>query len=518
MPKLALLSVSNKNGLVPFAKSLVEDHKFKLISSGGTASTLKESGIPVKLVSEYTNAPEILNGRVKTLHPKIHGGILAQRDNKSHLKELEQNKIQPIDLVVVNLYPFEETIKNKNVEWDKAIENIDIGGPAMIRAAAKNHKDVCVLTSPNQYENYLKILKEGALSNEEKKIFALEAFRHTAKYDIIISKWIGDKIENKDSFYTESIPTKQILRYGENPHQQATWFSNSDNGWGASVQLQGKELSTNNLLDLEAALLTVCEFGYSSTGENPVKDIASVVIKHTNPCGVAIDKSVSISIKKALDSDRTSAFGGIVAANTPIDLLAAEELSKLFLECVVAPDFSQEAKDLLSKRKNLRLLKLSPQAIDNAAKNHSRSILGGMLIQDLDYNPNTENEWNVVTKKSPDEQQYLDLDFVWKVAKHVRSNAIAIASKGQSIGIGAGQMNRIGSAKIALESAGEKANGAVLASDGFFPFEDTVRLAGKFGIQSIIQPGGSIRDKESIDACNELGISMVLTNKRHFLH
>ncbi len=517
MQPLALLSVSNKDGIIPLAKELTEQYGYEIISSGGTAKTLEAASIPVLRVTEYTDSPEILEGRVKTLHPKVHGGILAKKGNQSHDRDLSKHKIRSIDLVVVNLYPFKETIANPNSDWEDAIENIDIGGPAMVRAAAKNHESVTVLTNPNQYKLFLNALQNNSLNQTMRREFALQAFEHTGSYDIAISKWMKETVKEQSSEWLESLPLKQTLRYGENPHQKAAWYGSNDQGWGGVEQLQGKELSTNNLLDLEAAISTIREFGYQENLNNNSKK-AAVVIKHTNPCGIAIGESVSSALTKALDADRTSAFGGIVAINSSVDLLAATELKSLFLECVVAPSFDNEAIEILSEKKNLRLLKLDKTCIEKAERRHIRSILGGLVIQESDDEEIDTNTWEIVTQKEPSASEKEDLIFAWKAVRHIRSNAIAIAYSGQTIGIGAGQMNRVGSAKIALEAAGDKAAQAVLASDGFFPFDDTVRIAAKYGIKAIIQPGGSIRDDLSIQACNELNISMIFTRKRHFLH
>ncbi len=520
MAPTALLSVSDKQGLVPFARVLIENYGFKLLSSGGTANLLEDAGLEVTRVSDYTGAPEILGGRVKTLHPRIHGGILAKRGNQVHNSDLAQQKIAHIDLVVVNLYPFNETISNPEVEWDEAIENIDIGGPTLIRASAKNHENVAILTSPDQYNKFLEAMEKGSgsIDIEFRKKLAYEAFELTAKYDICISNWLNKKTAQKESSWLKEISLKQVLRYGENPHQASSWYSSKGQGWGAAEQLQGKELSTNNLLDLEAAINTILEFGYSSESSKESIQPASVVVKHTNPCGVAISDSISSALKLALNADRVSAFGGIIALNSTVDKDAALEIKSLFLECIVAPDFSSEAREILSSKSNLRLLKLAKSAIDKAPRENIRSILGGVLIQEKDDVKTNPNTWKVVTERKPNIKEKNDLEFAWKLVKHVRSNAIVIASGGQSLGIGAGQMNRVGSAQIALEAAGEKAKEAVLASDGFFPFEDTVNLAAEKGISAIIQPGGSIRDDASISACNKLGISMILTSKRHFLH
>ena len=520
MAPVALLSVSDKSGLVPLAEALHRTHGYQLLSSGGTAKVLEQAGLPVTRVSEHTGAPEILGGRVKTLHPRVHGGILAKRGDASHQADLEQHNIAPIDVVVVNLYPFRETIARPDVTWDQAIENIDIGGPAMVRAAAKNHADVAVLTSPDQYDRLLTAMAEsgGSVPSELRRQLALEAFQHTASYDTAISRWMADQTAAEDSPWLEAVPLRQTLRYGENPHQKARWFSHPKQGWGGAIQLQGKELSTNNLLDLEAALATVREFGYGADGSAPALQPAAVVVKHTNPCGVAIGASIPAALTRALDADRVSAFGGIIAINGVVEATAARELTSLFLECVVAPGFTPEAREVLAAKANLRLLELAPQAIDLAGPDHVRSILGGLLVQDLDDQAITPADWTVASQRPPTPQEKQDLEFAWRLVRHVRSNAIVVAKDGQSLGVGAGQMNRVGSARIALEAAGDKAQGAVLASDGFFPFDDTVRLAASHGITAVIHPGGSMRDADSIKACDELGLAMQLTGRRHFLH
>ncbi|MCY3848916.1 MAG: bifunctional phosphoribosylaminoimidazolecarboxamide formyltransferase/IMP cyclohydrolase [Cyanobacteria bacterium MAG COS4_bin_21] len=520
MAPVALLSVSDKSGLVPLAEALHRTHGYQLLSSGGTAKVLEQAGLPVTRVSEHTGAPEILGGRVKTLHPRVHGGILAKRGDASHQADLEQQNIAPIDVVVVNLYPFRETIARPDVTWDQAIENIDIGGPAMVRAAAKNHADVAVLTSPDQYDRLLTAMAEsgGSVPSVLRRQLALEAFQHTASYDTAISRWMADQTAAEDSPWLEAVPLRQTLRYGENPHQKARWFSHPKQGWGGAIQLQGKELSTNNLLDLEAALATVREFGYGADGSAPALQPAAVVVKHTNPCGVAIGASIPAALTRALDADRVSAFGGIIAINGVVEATAARELTSLFLECVVAPGFTPEAREVLAAKANLRLLELAPQAIDLAGPDHVRSILGGLLVQDLDDQAITPADWTVASQRPPTPQEKQDLEFAWRLVRHVRSNAIVVAKDGQSLGVGAGQMNRVGSARIALEAAGEKAQGAVLASDGFFPFDDTVRLAASHGITAVIHPGGSMRDADSIKACDELGLAMQLTGRRHFLH
>ena len=518
MAPTALLSVSNKEGLVPLAQGLL-DAGYRLISSGGTASALQAAGLPVTKVAEHTGAPEILGGRVKTLHPRIHGGILARRCEPAHQADLAAQGIDPIDVVVVNLYPFRETVADPNVAFDTAIENIDIGGPAMVRAAAKNHADVAVLTSPSQYEGFLAALKAGAVDQALRRSLALAAFQHTAEYDTAISTWLAARLAPAAAEAQPAaplrleLPARQSLRYGENPHQGATWHSAPAAGWGGAEQLQGKELSYNNLIDLDAALATVREFGYGP-GSQP----AAVVVKHTNPCGVATGSHAADALTRALDADRVSAFGGIVAINAPVDAATAQQLTSLFLECVVAPAFDAEARAQLAAKANLRLLELSPEAIARASRQQLRTVLGGVLVQELDDQLVEESAWQVVSERQPSAEEFNDLRFAWKLVRHVRSNAITVAKDGQSLGVGAGQMNRVGSARLALEAAGEKARGAVLASDGFFPFDDTVRLAASHGITAVIQPGGSVRDGDSIAACNELGLAMVVTARRHFLH
>ncbi len=519
MSPLALISVSDKTDIIQFSKILIEKFGYKIISSGGTAKHLKDANIPVKKVSDYTNASEILDGRVKTLHPKIHGGILAKRSNISHINELKDNDIELIDLVVVNLYPFQKKIEAK-CSWDEAIENIDIGGPSMIRSAAKNHKDVSVIVNPKQYDNFIKELSKGNIDDLFRTKLAFEAFQHTANYDANISNWIGDEKKLTPTILTESYPIIRTLRYGENPHQEARWYGLKNSGWNAAQQLQGKALSYNNILDLESALSTVLEFGYDDASNlnypNPTN--AAVILKHNNPCGAAIADSLSNAFKKALACDSTSAFGGIVAFNKTVDEETAKQLANIFLECVVAPSFTKEAKDTLSNKKNLRLIELKKNNIVTNYKGSCKSIMGGLLVQESDNKIINSNEWTTVTKKDPSNLQLRDLNFSWQICKHVKSNAIVIAKDQTTIGIGAGQMNRVGAAKIALKSANENCKEAVLASDGFFPFADTVKLAYEYGIKAIIQPGGSIRDEESIEMCNEKGISMIFTNRRHFLH
>ena len=517
MSPLALISVSDKTNIIAFSKVLVEEFGYKILSSGGTAKHLMEANIPVIKVSEFTNSPEILEGRVKTLHPKIHGGILAKRSNKIHLNDIEKNNIDLIDLVVVNLYPFQQKIEAK-CSWEEAIENIDIGGPSMIRSAAKNHKDVSILVNNNQYEKFIQELKKGTLTSAYKTELALRAFEHTASYDAAISNWLVKEKNLESNIHVKTYPFVKNLRYGENPHQKASWYGLNNIGWNAAKQLQGKELSYNNLLDLESALSTILEFEYDQKQNSSENINAAVILKHNNPCGAALADSPSDAFRKALDCDSTSAFGGIVAFNNNVDLAAAELLSNIFLECVVAPSFDKDALDILRNKKNLRLLQLNKENIKIDKESTFKSILGGILEQDIDNEVDQTNEWSCVTQIKPTSEEFNDLRFSWKICKHVKSNAIVISKNQKTLGIGAGQMNRVGAAKIALDAAKEFANGAVLASDGFFPFSDTVEIANQYGIKSIIQPGGSLRDQESIDMCNKFDISMIFTNKRHFLH
>ncbi|MDB9406335.1 bifunctional phosphoribosylaminoimidazolecarboxamide formyltransferase/IMP cyclohydrolase [Microcystis aeruginosa CS-1036] len=511
MGRLALISVTDKTGIVDFARQLTEEFDFEIISSGGTAKTLQSAGIPVIKVGEYTGSPEILGGRVKTLHPRIHGGILARRDWQSDLAEMEANQIRPFDLVVVNLYPFEQTIANPEVTTAQAIEQIDIGGPAMLRASAKNFAHLTVISNPKYYEQYLSQLRQnnGEISLEFRQKMAGETFALTNAYDGAIASYFAS-LNGETTRFNLAGNALQTLRYGENPHQSATWYGSGTmaQGWGKATLLQGKELSYNNLVDLEAARRLIAEFGR----EEP----AAAILKHTNPCGVAIGGSLVEAYTKAFNADAISAFGGIIALNQAIDEATAKELTKTFLECVVAPDCSPEARDILAKKSKVRILLLPD--LTTGEKQTIKVIAGGFLVQAADDVVETPEEWRVVTEKQPTAAQLAELLFAWKVSKHVKSNAIVVTKNKTTLGVGAGQMNRVGSAKIALEQAGEAAKGGYLASDGFFPFDDTIRTAAQFGIEAIVQPGGSLKDQDSINAANELGLIMVLTGIRHFLH
>ena len=516
MARLALLSVSDKLGLIDLARHLVEEFGFDLISSGGTAQALKDCGLPVTKVSDYTGSPEILGGRVKTLHPKIHGGILARRDIPDHVSDLVANGVRPIDLVVVNLYPFERTIANPDVTLPQAIEQIDIGGPAMLRASAKNFAHLTVLCHPAQYQTYLEELRQnhGEATSAFRQAAALRAFQHTANYDRAIATYLESQAPVADqaaptAFHLTGQPV-QTLRYGENPHQSAVWYQTgaTPTGWTAATKLQGKELSYNNLVDLEAARSIIAEFADSEP--------AATIIKHNNPCGSAMGTTILAAYEKAFNADSISAFGGIVALNRAVDAATATALTQTFLECVVAPEFTSAAQEILKAKANVRLLVLpnlvkGPQAM-------VQPIAGGFLVQAADDQPVDSSQWQVVTTKQPTDGQLAELLFAWKIGKHVKSNAIVVTRDRTTIGVGAGQMNRVGSVKIALDQAGVGAQGAVLASDGFFPFDDSVRAAAAAGIVAIVQPGGSVRDQDSIAAANELGLVMLLTGVRHFLH
>ena len=514
MARLALLSVSNKTGLIDLARSLVEEFGFDIISSGGTASALKEAGIPVTKVAEYTGSPEILGGRVKTLHPRIHGGILARRDVAEDLADLTANQIRAIDLVVVNLYPFEQTIAKPGVTLADAIENIDIGGPAMLRASAKNHAHLTVLCNPEQYNTYLAELRQngGESSLKFRQKSALETFEHTANYDRAIANYLSSQSAEESALpaqFNLSGKELQTLRYGENPHQAATWYQSgtTPTGWTTSTILQGKELSYNNLVDLEAARRLIVEFP-----ETP----AAAILKHTNPCGTALGATISEAYQKAFDTDSVSAFGGIVALNRPIDAATATMLTKTFLECIVAPGCEPEAEEIIKKKAKVRVLILPD--LNQGPPQTVKIIAGGLLVQNSDNAVEETSKWRTVTEKQPTADELAELLFAWKVAKHVKSNAIVVTRDRTTIGVGAGQMNRVGSVKLALEQAGEKSKGAILASDGFFPFDDSVKTAAEAGIIAIVQPGGSMRDRDSIEAANQLGITMIFTDIRHFLH
>lgn len=508
MSRLALLSVSDKTGLVDLAQTLVRDYGFRILSSGGTAAALQQAGIPVTPVSEHTQAPEILGGRVKTLHPKIHGGILARLDLPQDQQDLETQGIPPIELVVVNLYPFEATVAKPETTRAEAIEQIDIGGPTLIRAAAKNYAHVTVLTDPSHYEAYVaELRRSGSPGLSFREEMARQAFTRILAYDYAIARYFATA-DASAPWMLLGIP-QQPLRYGENPHQPAMWYRTESCGWTTARIVQGKALSYNNLLDLEAARAVAAEF----LGD---PGVAAVIIKHTNPCGVAVAATPRLAYEAALAGDPVSAFGGIVAFTAPLDPETATAIQGFFLECVVVPGITPEAEALLAAKKNLRVVVLPDLRV--AASEQVRMIAGGFLVQRADHTPVDPQTWRVVTQAQPTPAQLADLAFAWKVCRHVKSNAIVVASGQQTWGIGAGQMNRVGAARIALTQAGSRCHGAVLASDGFFPFPDTVQMAVQAGIRAIIQPGGSIKDQESIAAADQAGIPMILTGMRHFCH
>lgn len=511
MRRLALLSVSDKTGLIELAQQLVQEFQFDLISSGGTAKALQSAGLPVTKVSDYTGSPEILGGRVKTLHPKIHGGILARRDLPEHLADLERQDIRPLDLVVVNLYPFEQTIAKPDVTMIEAVEQIDIGGPAMIRATAKNFAHTVILSNPSQYSDYLQVLREqGEIPLTLRQTLAGAAFALTQSYDRAIAAYFANLENQSPPTFDLTGTVLQTLRYGENPHQSATWYQTGRQatGWASTEKLQGKELSYNNLVDLEAARRLITEFDATEP--------AAAILKHTNPCGVALGDTLAQAYEKAWQADSVSAFGGIVALNQTIDGETAQALTQTFLECIVAPGCSEEAQAILGKKSNLRLLIL-PDLTTGPAQT-VKAIAGGFLTQASDDRVENPNDWQVVTEKQPTPEQLAELLFAWKVSKHVKSNAIVVTKNLRTLGVGAGQMNRVGSVEIAIKQAEEESQGAFLSSDGFFPFDDSVKTAAAAGITAIVQPGGSLRDKDSIAAANELGLVMVFTGIRHFLH
>lgn len=514
----ALISVSDKTGVVEFAKGLVA-LGWEILSTSGTMKLLKESGVPVTSVSDVTGFPEICDGRVKTLHPKIHGALLARRDIPEHMKELKDNDIDTIDLVCVNLYPFRETIAKPDVTMEDAVEHIDIGGPSMLRSAAKNWESVTVVCNPADYETILSEIKaDGNTTRDTRLKLSAKAYTHTAEYDMAISTYMRAQAGLPEKLFLE-YDLKQELRYGENPHQEAKFFASTVKepfSLATAEQLNGKELSYNNIQDANATLNIAREF------DEPF----CVGVKHMNPCGSATGKTIAEAWKKAYEADKTSIFGGIVAANREIDLETAQMLKPIFLEIVMAPSFAPDALELLCTKKNLRVLKVD-MSKDNTVRKQYVSMNGGMLVQDRDINTKPVSAEQCVTEAMPTAEQLADLEFAWKIVKHVKSNAIVVAKDGMTYGVGAGQMNRIGSAEIALKQAQATlkeegkdimTEGLVLASDGFFPFNDCVALAAEYGIKAIVQPGGSIRDEDSVKLADEKGITMLFTGERHFKH
>jgi len=506
MTKRALISVSDKTNVVEFAKGL-EKYGFEIISTGGTFTYLKNNGVACISIEDVTHFPEILEGRVKTLHPKIHGGLLSKRGNELHNKHVAENNIEYIDLVCVNLYPFEATVKKEGVSEEEIIENIDIGGPSMLRSAAKNFNDVTVVTDIRDYDRILNELENGGITLATRRSLAIKVFNTTASYDAAIANYFNKADNLIPEKLTLSYTLEDTLRYGENPHQKAYHYVQDNNESYAlqnAVQLHGKEMSYNNIQDASAALDILAEFD----------EIACVAVKHMNPCGVAIGKDVFEAYSRAYDADPISIFGGIVAVNGVVDKATAEKMHSIFLEIILAVDYDDEALEILTKKKNLRIYKLGDK--NNNHEQQIKSVRGGILVQD--FNSELAESYEVVTDKQPTKEQMSDLEFGLKVVKHVKSNAIVVVKNGQTLGIGAGQMNRVGSCKIALEQAGALADGAVLASDAFFPMRDSADLAAEYNIAAIVQPGGSIRDQESIDACNEKGMAMLFSKIRHFKH
>ncbi len=512
----ALISVSDKSGIIEFAQQLA-DYGVELLSTGGTAKLLREAGLTVKDVSEFTGFPEMLDGRVKTLHPKVHGGLLGMRSNPAHVAKMKEHGIENIDMVIVNLYPFEAAIAREGCHLEEAIENIDIGGPTMLRSAAKNYPDVTVLVDSADYVQVLEEMKAtgGSVAASTNFALAVKVFQHTAAYDGAISNYLGSRltgeIQNYPPTFTLQVKKAQDLRYGENPHQTAAFYVEnriSEPCVSNARQLQGKELSFNNIIDLDAAIETVKEFEKS----------AAVIIKHTNPCGVALADSPLTAYLKARECDPVSAFGGIVGFNRTVDAETAKELTSTFLEAVIAPGYSEEALEIFAAKKNVRVMQV-PLLDRYAAEGFDlKRVTGGLLLQGRDLGMINSLECRVVTERIPTTSEYEALDFAWRVCKHVKSNAIVFSNCDQTVGIGAGQMSRVDSSKIAVQKALLPTRGTVLASDAFFPFRDGVDAAAEAGVTAIIQTGGSVRDEEVIKAANEHGIAMLFTSMRHFRH
>jgi phosphoribosylaminoimidazolecarboxamide formyltransferase/IMP cyclohydrolase len=509
--KRALISVFDKTNVVEFAKDLSE-MGWEIISTGGTSAKFKAEGIPVMDISDVTKFPECFDGRLKTIHPHVEGGILAIRDNEVHQKQMVELGIDPIDIVVCNLYPFKQTVLNPESSHEDIVENIDIGGPTMLRAAAKNYNFVSVITDPEDYSKVIAELKEsGDTSHETKEYLAAKVFEHTAHYDALISGYFNKKLNVKSpKTLTLTYEKKQDLRYGENPHQNAAFYAQIQETEGtltAANKIHGKELSYNNIGDTDGALETLKEFDEPTI----------VAAKHANPCGIGSADSISEAFQKAYDADPVSIFGGIVAANREIDKATAEIMSGIFLEVIVAPSFSKEALEVLTKKKNLRLLELPEILKSDYTAMKGRTVLGGLLVQDQDQKLIGE-ELKVVTKRQPSEKEMEDLMFAWKTVKHAKSNGIALAKDKTTTGVGPGQVSRIWALENAIRQGAERIQGSVMASDAFFPFSDCVEAAHKAGVTAIIQPGGSIRDEDSIKAADEFGIAMVFTGMRHFKH
>lgn len=508
----ALISVSDKKGVIAFAEGLIENG-IEIISTGGTKKVLDEAGIPTISIEEVTDFPEMMDGRVKTLHPKIHGGLLGRRDLSSHMKDMAASQITPIDFVCVNLYPFKETIMKSGVTEEEAIENIDIGGPSMLRSAAKNHQFVTAVVDPADYPVVLSELKEqGGTSLATRKKLAAKVFRHTAAYDTLIAQYLtGQVAEREPEKLTLTFDRKQDLRYGENSHQKAAFYETAlpeSYSIAQAQQLHGKELSFNNIRDADAALRIMREY----------QEPTVVALKHMNPCGIGSASTIFAAWNAAYEADPVSIFGGIIVLNREVDLPTAEAMHKLFLEIIIAPSFTPESLEVLKTKKNIRLLTVDFTVKESTYTEETVSVLGGLLVQDEDVAMEEKQDWQVVTDRKPTEEELAAMAFAWRAVKHVKSNAIVLANEHQTVGIGAGQMNRVGSVKIAIEQAGAKTKDAVLASDAYFPMDDSVEYAAKHGIKAIIQPGGSIKDQASIDMANKYGVAMVFTGVRHFRH
>lgn len=521
MQKLALISVSDKTDLVPFVRALVDEHGYQILSTGGTARLLESEGISTTEVSEYTGFPEMMEGRVKTLHPKVHGGLLARRDKESHMQSAAEHGIEMIDLVVVNLYPFESTVAKPDTSYALAIENIDIGGPSMLRSAAKNHASVSVIVDSEDYNRYLEALSEGNADSlaRLRKHLALKVFQRTANYDRAIADYLLEQVDatadepNLDRIsdipekFDLSLERAQVLRYGENPHQKAALYGNF---FDCFEQLQGKELSFNNLIDITAATYLIGEFQKPTVA----------ILKHTNPCGVASDVDLVKAWEKAFATDRQAPFGGIIVANQTVDEAFAECVSSIFCEVIIAPAFSEKARALFAKKKNLRLMVVKDSLPSNSLR-EVRSVVGGLLLQDRDMGSTAPTEWEVVTERQPTETEMRSMSFGWKVVKHLKSNAIVYTGDETTLGVGAGQMSRVDSSKIAVWKAGEaelSLSGSAICSDAFFPFADGLIAAADAGATAVIQPGGSVRDAEVIEAANARNMTMIFTGRRHFKH
>jgi len=516
MEKFALLSVSDKTGIVSFAKSLAEEFGFTLLSTGGTASLLRENSIPVTDVSDHTGFPEMMDGRVKSLHPKVHGGLLCLRDNAQHREAAVEHDIKMIDLVVVNLYPFEDTVSRVDVSLNEAIEQIDIGGPSMLRSAAKNHKDVTVLCDPSDYDRVLDAMKSGEGLSSLRKELALKVFFKTSAYDGAISEYLKSQYSSgpdldEISGFPETLDLKvkksMVLRYGENPHQQASLYGDLLDYF---TQLQGKELSYNNILDISASAYLIGEFQQPTVA----------ILKHTNPCGVSSADDLEIAWERAFETDRQAPFGGIIVVNNTIDVPLAEKIGEIFCEVIIAPGFTDAALSVFERKKNLRLL-VSKSGFGAETLREYRTVPGGLLAQDRDQKRMNPKEFEVVTERQPSDLEWRSMLFGWKVVRHVKSNAIVYAGDERTLGVGAGQMSRVDSSRIAVWKAGEAGlslEGSSVASDAFFPFADGLIAAADAGATAAIQPGGSVRDEDVIAAANDKGMTMVFTRNRHFKH